>query len=127
MTEETETVPMPTWLKADLFEELLSKRYGGNYAGIKSFKPEAGLKPGENYSTIMLRLKFEVELKGYHIAFILCPPVLLDRTEEANLTDFVTETDNGDGLKMAMYSNARYKKHVSAILKWLNNRGAVQF
>ncbi|KMZ05834.1 uncharacterized protein LOC6729602 [Drosophila simulans] len=414
MTEETGTVPMPTWLKADLFEELLSKRYGGNYAGIKSFKPEAGLKPGENYSTIMLRLKFEVELKdhtienvsymlktphdfemyreilkknnmfaverdvfiqvvpeleqmyknvglevkfaakayeidapddyvllqdlgplgfrnvdrlegldmvhtksvlkkmaqwhavsatrihlkgpyaqnylqptyadtmkenieqvaetlgkyflkclplyegyeeyseavhkmqpkivdlmyamntpdpqdfnalnhgdcwtnnimfkyedespepietyfvdlqlpkvtsvaydliyfllgstkfeiqlsqfdyfikyyhdqlvehlrllnypeaktptlrflhtqllkygrvGYHIAFILCPPVLLDRTEDANLTDFVTETDNGDGLKMAMYSNARYKKHVSAILKWLNNRGAFQ-
>ncbi|KAH8307819.1 hypothetical protein KR059_000320 [Drosophila kikkawai] len=64
---------------------------------------------------------------GYHTALILCPPVLLDRTDEANLTDFVTESDNGDGLKMAMYSNARYKKHVSAILTWLNNRGAFQF
>jgi len=64
MTAETGTVPMPTWLRANLFEELLSKRYGGNYAGIKSFKPEAGLKPGENYSTIMLRLKLEVELQG---------------------------------------------------------------
>jgi len=64
---------------------------------------------------------------GYHTALMLCPPVLLDRTDEANLTDFITESDNGDGLKMAMYSNARYKKHVSAILTWLNNRGAFQF
>ncbi|XP_017052849.1 uncharacterized protein LOC108096011 [Drosophila ficusphila] len=63
---------------------------------------------------------------GYHTVLMLCPPVLLDRTDDANLTDFVTESDNGDGLKMAMYSNARYKKHVSAILTWLNNRGALQ-
>ncbi|XP_017007430.3 uncharacterized protein [Drosophila takahashii] len=62
---------------------------------------------------------------GYHVVLMLCPPVLLDRTDDANLTDFVTESDNGDGLKMAMYSNARYKKHVSAILTWLNNRGAL--
>ncbi|XP_017104283.2 uncharacterized protein [Drosophila bipectinata] len=63
---------------------------------------------------------------GYHTVLMLCPPVLLDRTDEANVKDFVTESENGDGLKMAMYSNARYKKHVSAILTWLNNRGALQ-
>ncbi|KAH8330902.1 hypothetical protein KR067_008716, partial [Drosophila pandora] len=63
---------------------------------------------------------------GYHTVLMLCPPVLLDRTDDANVKDFVTESENGDGLKMAMYSNARYKKHVSAILTWLNNRGALQ-
>ncbi|KAH8399632.1 hypothetical protein KR215_010152, partial [Drosophila sulfurigaster] len=64
---------------------------------------------------------------GYHVALILCPPVLLDRTDDANLTDFVTETDGGDILKMQMFSNARYRKHVSAILPWLYNRGALQY
>ncbi|KAH8359879.1 hypothetical protein KR093_009301 [Drosophila rubida] len=64
---------------------------------------------------------------GYHVALVLCPPVLLDRTDDANLTDFVTETDNGDALKLQMFSNARYRKHVSAMLPWLFNRGALQY
>lgn len=64
---------------------------------------------------------------GYHVALILCPPVLLDRTDDANLTDFVTETKDGDGLKIQMYSNARYIQHVSAILPWLFNRGALEY
>jgi len=64
MSEESGTVPVPSWLKAELFEKLLNEHFGDKYIGIKSFKPVAGLKPGENYSSIMLRLHFEVELSG---------------------------------------------------------------
>lgn len=64
---------------------------------------------------------------GYHVALILCPPVLLDRTDDANITDFVTEAKDGDALKIKMYSNARYRKHVSSILRWLFNRGALEY
>lgn len=64
---------------------------------------------------------------GYHVALILCPPILLDRTDDANLADFVTETNDGEGLKMQMYSNARYRRHISALLPWLLNRGALQY
>lgn len=62
MTEET-AVQVPTWLKQDLFIDLLKQRFP-KFHSIKSFKPVAGLKPGENYSTIMLRLHFKVELQG---------------------------------------------------------------
>ncbi|XP_060648430.1 uncharacterized protein LOC132786061 isoform X1 [Drosophila nasuta] len=64
---------------------------------------------------------------GYQVVLMLCPPLLLDRTDDANLNDFVTESDDGEGLKMQMFSNARYRKHVSAILPWMLNRGALQF
>ncbi|KAH8311360.1 hypothetical protein KR044_005917, partial [Drosophila immigrans] len=64
---------------------------------------------------------------GYQVVLMLCPPVLLDRTDDANLNDFITESDDGDGLKMQMFSNPRYCKHVSAILPWMFNRGALQF
>lgn len=64
MSEESGAVPLPSWLKADLFEKLLSERFGDEFLAIRSFKPVDGLQPGENYSTIMLRLHFEVELKG---------------------------------------------------------------
>ncbi|EDW80962.1 uncharacterized protein Dwil_GK11807 [Drosophila willistoni] len=64
---------------------------------------------------------------GYHTVLVLCPPLLLDRTNDANLTDFVTETENGDDLKLRMYSNAKYKQHAGAILTWLHNRGALDF
>uniref|UniRef100_A0A6P4EUV9 Uncharacterized protein LOC108045631 isoform X2 n=1 Tax=Drosophila rhopaloa TaxID=1041015 RepID=A0A6P4EUV9_DRORH len=67
MSEEISSVTLPAWLKADLFEKLLNERFGNRYVGIKAFKPVAGLKPGENYSTIMLRLHFEVELKDHAI------------------------------------------------------------
>lgn len=62
MTEET-SVQVPAWLKQDLFQDLLKQRFP-KFHSIKSFKPVAGLKPGENYSTIMLRLYFEVQLEG---------------------------------------------------------------
>lgn len=62
MTEET-AVQVPKWLKQDLFIDLLKQRFP-KFQSIKSFKPVAGLKPGENYSTIMLRLQFKVELEG---------------------------------------------------------------
>ncbi|KAH8417165.1 hypothetical protein KR222_005490, partial [Zaprionus bogoriensis] len=63
---------------------------------------------------------------GFHTVLILCPAVLLDRTDDANLKDFVGDTEDGDSLKMQMFTNARYRKHASATLSWLFNRGALQ-
>lgn len=57
------SVQVPAWLKQDLFEDLLKQRFP-KFQSIKSFTTRAGLKAGENYSTIMLRLCFEVELEG---------------------------------------------------------------
>ncbi|KAH8359878.1 hypothetical protein KR093_009302 [Drosophila rubida] len=64
---------------------------------------------------------------GFVVVLMLCPPVLLDRTDDANLNDFITESEEGDDLKMQMFSNARYRKHVSAILPWMLNRGALDY
>ncbi|XP_060648431.1 uncharacterized protein LOC132786061 isoform X2 [Drosophila nasuta] len=75
MTDES-AAPLPVWLKEELFEDLLKKLFP-KYLSIKSFKAVPGLKPGENYSTIMLRLHFEVQLEDNitkEISFMLKTP-----------------------------------------------------
>lgn len=51
--------------------------------------------------------------------------VLLDPNEDANIDNFIGESDAGINLKIQMYSNARYRKHCEMILPWLYNRGAI--
>ncbi|KAM7362728.1 uncharacterized protein ACRADG_013296 [Cochliomyia hominivorax] len=51
--------------------------------------------------------------------------VLLDPHEDANLTNFVGESDAGQKLKIEMYSNPRYRKHCEMLLPWLYYRGAI--
>lgn len=52
------------------------------------------------------------------MAIVLCDP-----TNNANLDNFISETEDGLAFKKKMYSNPRYRKHMEAILPWLLNRG----
>ncbi|XP_004537092.1 uncharacterized protein LOC101457774 [Ceratitis capitata] len=52
----------PKWLKAELFEGLLKETIP-NYRNVKHFEVEPGCAAGENYATIMLRVKIDVQLK----------------------------------------------------------------
>ncbi|XP_075148815.1 uncharacterized protein LOC142222522 [Haematobia irritans] len=52
--------------------------------------------------------------------------VLCDPTNNANLDNFISETDEGLAFKKQMYSNPRYRKHMEAILPWLFNRGLLE-
>ncbi|XP_013107720.2 uncharacterized protein LOC106087277 [Stomoxys calcitrans] len=52
--------------------------------------------------------------------------VLCDRTEDANMDNFISETESGLAFKKLMYTNARYRKHMEAILPWLLNRGLLE-
>ncbi|XP_017079844.2 uncharacterized protein LOC108113679 [Drosophila eugracilis] len=56
------TSKIPDWVTADLFEDVLKASVEG-YSKVKSFKADIGSAAGENYATIMLRVKIEVELK----------------------------------------------------------------
>jgi len=54
---------IPDWVTAEIFEDLLKANVDG-YSKIKNFKADIGSAAGENYATIMLRVKIEVELQG---------------------------------------------------------------
>ncbi|KAH8362817.1 hypothetical protein KR084_001288 [Drosophila pseudotakahashii] len=53
---------IPDWVTAQLFEDVLKKNVEG-YSKVKSFKADSGSAAGENYATIMVRVKIEVELQ----------------------------------------------------------------
>ncbi|EDV53677.1 uncharacterized protein LOC6554928 [Drosophila erecta] len=53
---------IPDWVTAELFEDVLKSNVDG-YAKVRNFKPEIGSAAGDNYATIMLRVKIEVELQ----------------------------------------------------------------
>ncbi|KAH8331055.1 hypothetical protein KR067_011017, partial [Drosophila pandora] len=56
------TDKVPEWLTAEVFEDVLRRNVDG-FVKVRSFKPELGSGAGDNYATIMLRVKIEVELK----------------------------------------------------------------
>lgn len=64
---------------------------------------------------------------GISTAVGVMAAVLLDPTEDANLEHFMSDSDEAQAFKTAMYTNARYRRHMEAILPWLKNRGAFCF
>lgn len=54
---------LPNWLHGQLFEDILQKSLP-NFESLKSFKAQAANGIGENYATQVVRLYFEVQLKG---------------------------------------------------------------
>ncbi|XP_030384120.1 uncharacterized protein LOC115631500 [Scaptodrosophila lebanonensis] len=51
---------LPTWLRAEIFEDLLKQQVKG-YTSTKALRASAGVPPGDNYATIMLRVELDVE------------------------------------------------------------------
>ncbi|XP_061387862.1 uncharacterized protein LOC133322927 [Musca vetustissima] len=66
---------------------------------------------------------FKYGIWGYVSITNVMAPVLCEPSDNANLDNFISETDDGLAFKRQMYSNARYRKHMEAILPWLLNRG----
>lgn len=56
-------VQIPDWVKPEAFEDLLRQKVK-DYKETKSLRAKAGVAPGENYATIMLRVELDVETKG---------------------------------------------------------------
>ncbi|XP_073842738.1 uncharacterized protein [Musca autumnalis] len=64
---------------------------------------------------------------GYMTVTNVMAAVLCDPSENASLDNFVGDSDAGLAFKRQMYSNARYRKHMEAILPWLLNRGLLDY
>ncbi|XP_073842725.1 uncharacterized protein [Musca autumnalis] len=64
---------------------------------------------------------------GYMTVTNVMAAVLCDPSENASLDNFVGDSDAGLAFKRLMYSNARYRKHMEAILPWLLNRGLLDY
>ncbi|XP_017052368.1 uncharacterized protein LOC108095707 isoform X2 [Drosophila ficusphila] len=73
----------------------------------------------------MHQTMFKYGLWGYNIATGLMCAVLADPKEGVGFEEFESESDEGLDLHMQMYNNARYRKHIQAILPWLLHRGAL--
>lgn len=54
---------VPDWLVAEIFEDLLKNNVDG-YETTLNFRAFSAMPPGENYSTTMLRIEIDLELKG---------------------------------------------------------------
>ncbi|XP_017052331.1 uncharacterized protein LOC108095674 [Drosophila ficusphila] len=75
---------IPDWVTADLFEDLLKANVEG-YSKVKNFKAVIGSAAGENYATVMLRVKVEVELKdgkSKPVSFMVKLPHHLEALQE---------------------------------------------
>jgi len=66
MVRETEDIaiePIPAWLDQQKFEPILERDFP-DLKKIKSFRLEPPAGKGENYTTLLLRANFELELNG---------------------------------------------------------------
>ncbi|KAH8363173.1 hypothetical protein KR084_006555, partial [Drosophila pseudotakahashii] len=57
-----EHLEIPKWINADYFQIVL-KKDEPEYKKILNFKPVAAIPPGENFTSIMLRIHFDLEMK----------------------------------------------------------------
>uniref|UniRef100_A0A1I8M6C8 CHK kinase-like domain-containing protein n=1 Tax=Musca domestica TaxID=7370 RepID=A0A1I8M6C8_MUSDO len=87
---------LPTWIKAELFENVI-KEAVGNYKRIENFEVRNALGPGENYATIMLRVKLELVLpddssREHTFMLKIAPDSQMYREQMSKLELFKTES-----------------------------------
>lgn len=58
-----ENLQIPTWINVDYFRDILAKDVP-DMVSVKKFTPTAATPPGENFTSVMLRLHFDLEMKG---------------------------------------------------------------
>lgn len=58
-----ENLAIPEWINKKYFEPIIAKDVE-DFVSIKSFTPIAATQPGENYSSIMVRVIVDIEVKG---------------------------------------------------------------
>ncbi|XP_070138160.1 uncharacterized protein [Drosophila bipectinata] len=89
------TDKVPEWLSAEVFEDVLRKNVDG-FVKVRSFKPEMGSGAGDNYATIMLRVKIEVELKDgkeKEVSYMVKLPHQLDIYKEMIKNSNIFDTE----------------------------------
>lgn len=62
---------LPSWLQKIRIENSIQKLLNNNASKILSLKIENISKDGENYSSLLLRILANVELKGNYVYFYL--------------------------------------------------------
>lgn len=60
------------------------------------------------------------------VSYMTLPVVLLDKTENANFDNYVSDSEEGNKLKSQMFTNERYIEHINKILEWLRNKGLLE-
>lgn len=70
MSENTEIInpnenlQIPEWINAEYFHDIV-KKDEPDCVAIKTFTPTAAIPPGENFTSVMLRLHMDLEMKGW--------------------------------------------------------------
>ncbi|XP_017017583.2 uncharacterized protein [Drosophila kikkawai] len=62
ITNPNEHLEIPKWINEEYFEQVLNKDEP-QYEKILSFKPVAAIPPGENFTSIMLRIHFDLQMR----------------------------------------------------------------
>lgn len=62
MTQQANDIPK--WIEGELFKEVF-RQTQPKYQSTKNFRISHALAPGENYTTIILKVEAEVLLKGF--------------------------------------------------------------
>lgn len=66
-----ENLVIPEWINEDYFVPIIAKDVE-DFVSIKSFTPIAATQAGENYSSIMVRVIVDIEVKGRLENFPVC-------------------------------------------------------
>lgn len=59
-----ENLAIPQWLNEDYFKPIVAKDEP-EFVTIKNFKPIAAIAPGENFTSVMVRVHMDIEMKGW--------------------------------------------------------------
>ncbi|XP_019892343.2 uncharacterized protein LOC101892852 [Musca domestica] len=70
---------------------------------------------------------YKYGLFGFQTAVGVMGVVLLDPTDKASIANFIGDDGDAAAFKKLMFTNDRYRRHIEAVLPWLNNRGAFRF
>uniref|UniRef100_A0A1I8NPT7 CHK kinase-like domain-containing protein n=1 Tax=Stomoxys calcitrans TaxID=35570 RepID=A0A1I8NPT7_STOCA len=63
-----ENLNIPSWITEDYFRDIVAKDVPDMVA-IKKFTPTAATRPGENFTSVMIRLHFDLEMKDGSILY----------------------------------------------------------
>lgn len=66
LPNSNENLNIPKWINVEYFKKILNID-GENYLKISKFTAVAAIPPGENFTSVMLRIHLELELEGQKI------------------------------------------------------------
>jgi len=64
-----EFLVIPKWINEDYFRPIIEKDVK-DFRSIKNFTPIAATQPGDNYTSVMVRVIVDIELKGWFNNFL---------------------------------------------------------